>query len=201
VIRTFAAAAILLGAPPAWTQNEGPSVPNPGNVLPSSVFSDYFARWTRPQTAEAAPRNTQTQRIRAVKAKKPVEPVAQAEPAPAAAPAWPNAEASVGLAGIVPVELKTVRQMAEPESETPLVLENELSDLDIAARPMPIRTEVIAATDGRGTAEEPDFQGSRFVAFVENVRAIGGTSWFEPVLLALAGAMAAVTAMRVFAWR
>jgi hypothetical protein len=208
VIRMVAATAILLGAPPAWTQNEGVGAPNPENALNSSVVAGFLARFSRPQTAEAAPRTSQkqTQRVRTSRAKAPMaapEPEA-AVPAPEAAnpeppqPAWPNAQDSVGAAGLVPVVIKTVREMVEAEAETSLVQEHELSDLDIAARPISRLDDTPVGTDGRATADE-EWRGNRIAAFAENLKAIGGTSWLEPLLLALAGAAAAVTAMRVFA--
>ncbi len=45
-------------------------------------------------------------------------------------------EASAGTGAILPVVVKTVREMAEPEADTPLVHANELSDLDMAAKPL-----------------------------------------------------------------
>jgi hypothetical protein len=94
--------------------------------------------------------------------------------------------------------------MAEPEPEISLVYENELSDIDIAAKPLaaqplPGQPEAVDVTDGRAIGDDPDFLGDRFAAFAENVKAIGNASWLEALVLALAGAIAAVTAMRVFA--
>ncbi len=143
--------------------------------------------------------------MRAAKVKKPAEAAAP-EPAPQpAAPAWPNAEASAGTGTILPVVLKTVREMAEPEPEISLVYENELSDIDIAAKPLaaepplPAQPEAVDVTDGRAIGDDTDFLGDRFAAFAENVKSIGNASWLEALVLALAGAIAAVTAMRVFA--
>jgi hypothetical protein len=204
IARAFATAVILLGAPPAWTQNEGAGAPEPDNVLQLPSLNGTFSRWIRPPVAEAAPRNSQNQRARAAKAKMPAEALAP-EPAPQpVAPAWPNAEASAGTGTILPVVLKTVREMAEPEPEISLVYENELSDIDIAAKPLaaqplPGQPEAVDVTDGRAIGDDPDFLGDRFAAFAENVKAIGNASWLEALVLALAGAIAAVTAMRVFA--
>jgi hypothetical protein len=218
VLRVLATAAILFGAPPAWTQNEGVGAPNPENTFHSSTVASYFSRFARPQTAQAAPRNIQrqTQRVRMSRAKKPLEkpveasapqPPAEADAAPPVSPAfadtqepsWPNAQENVGAAGLVPVVIKTVREIIEAESETPVVREHELSDLDLAARPVASRDELpVAATDGRADADE-EWRGNRFAAFAENVKAIGSASWLEPVLLVLAGAFAAAAAMRVFA--
>src|SRR6476620_1566052 len=112
VVRIAAAAAILLGAPPAWTQNEGTGAPNPENTLTSSPVASFLARFSRPQIAEAAPRASQkqTQRVRFSRPKTPVRAaVAEAAaPAPEAATPeappsdWPNAQDSVGAAGLVP---------------------------------------------------------------------------------------------------
>jgi len=197
--------AILLGVPPAWPQSEGPDAPARGNVLETSSIKGYFSRWVRPPAAEAAPRSVYRQhRIRTVKARRPAEP---ATPLPVSRPvaaAWPNAQDSAGTGKIIPIELKTVREQAEPEAETPLVYENELSDLDLAAQPLAIQplqaqSEAIGETDGRASADDMDFHGNRFAAFAENVKAMGNASWLEPLLLAMAGAMAAVAAMRIFA--
>jgi hypothetical protein len=208
VLRVLATAAILFGAPPAWPQNEGGNRPNPENTFHSSTIASYVARFARPQTAEAAPRTTQrhTQRVRMSRMKKPVvaqasrpAPEVPSSPPPPSEPIWPNAQESVGAAGLVPVVIKTVREMVEPEPEAPTVLENELSDIDLAARPVASHGETpVATTDGRAEVED-DWRGNRFAAFADNVKAIGSASWLEPIFLALAGAFAAVTAMRVFA--
>jgi hypothetical protein len=192
---------ILLGAPPAFPQNEGAGAPEPDNVLQLPSLNGTFSRWIRPPTAEAAPRNSQNQHARAAKAKKPAEAAApEPEPAPQpAAPAWPNAEASAGTGQILPVVVKTVREMTEPEPDTPIVYENELSDLDLAAPPLAAQPEAVDVTDGRAIGDDTDFLGNRFAAFAENVKSIGNASWLEALVLAMAGAIAAVTAMRVFA--
>lgn len=204
IARAFAAAVILLGVAPAFPQNEGAGVPESDNVLQLPSLNGTFSRWIRPPTAEAAPRNHQNQRARAARATKPAD-AAAAEPAPPpVAPAWPNAEASAGTGAILPVVIKTVREMAEPEPEISLVYENELSDLDIAAKPLAAQPptaqpEAVDVTDGRAIGDDTDFLGNRFAAFAENVKSIGNASWLEALVLALAGAIAAVTAMRVFA--
>ena len=155
----------------------------------------------RPPTAEAATRNPPKQRARAAKVRKPLE---EAEPAPQPAiPAWPNAEASAGTGAILPVVVKTVREMAEPEADTPLVHANELSDLDMAAKPLPAealtaQAESLGVTDGRAVIDDGDFRESRLTAFAETLNSIGHASWLEALLLAMAGAIAAMTAMRVF---
>ncbi|MET0869009.1 MAG: hypothetical protein ABWY35_12965 [Pseudorhodoplanes sp.] len=207
-LRIITAAAILLGAPPAWTQNEGVGAPNPENALNSSVVTGFLSRFSRPQSAEAAPRTIHkpTQRARISRAKAPIaapEPEAAAPATEAENPEppqrdWPNAQDSVGAAGLVPVVIKTVREMIESESQASLVQASDLSDLDIAARPITRLDDNLVATDGRAIADE-EWRGSRIVAFAENLKTIGGISWLEPILLALAGAAAAVTAMRVFA--
>ena len=205
VLISLAAAIVFLGVPPAWTQNDGPVAPSRGNVLETSSIREYFSRYMRPQIAEAAPRTTQRpQRVRSVRARHPAE-VAAPLPAPRpVAPAWPNAQDSAGTGKIIPVELKTVRELAEPEAEPSLVHENELSDLDMAAQPLSAQpllaqSEAITGTDGRATSDDMDFHGNRFAAFAENVRAMGNATWLEPLLLALAGAIAAVAALRIFA--
>lgn len=201
VARAVAAAIILLGALPAWTQNEGAAAPAPDNVLQASSLQGTFNRWMQPPTAEAAPRNIPRQRVRASAVKKPVEAAAP-EPAPPAAPAWPNAEASAGTGEIVPVVVKTVREMAE--AETTLVHENELSDLDMMAKPLSApalatQDETVIGTDGRAIGGDGDFREDRLAAFAETLNSIGHASWLKALLLAMAGAIAAVTAMRIFA--
>ncbi len=202
-IRSIAAAAILLGAVPAWPQNEAAQSPDPGNTLSSSPFAQFMARFSRPQIAQAAPRATRPQvpRARVSRPKQPAalpQAAAPAEEPPTSRPSWPIAQESVGAAGLVPVEIRTVREMVGSETETSLVLENELSDLDISARPISRLDEPISSTDGRASAEEQR-SGNRIAAFAENLKAIGAAAWLEPILLVLAGAIAAVSAMRVFA--
>jgi hypothetical protein len=129
----------------------------------------------------------------------------------------------------MPVIVKTVRELAEPEPDAPLVHANELSDLDMAAKPLaakplaakPLAAKPLAAkplapkplpakaltaqaesvgiTDGRATGDGGDFRESRFAAFAETLNSVVHASWLEALLLAMAGAIAAVTAMRVFA--
>lgn len=205
-IRILATAAILLGAPPAWTQNEGASTPNPENALTASPVASFLTRFSRPPTAEAAPRTSQKHRVRASRPKPPVvaqvpeavAPAAEAAP-PEPQPAdWPVAHENLGAAGIVPVEIRTVREVVEAQAETAPVAEDELSDLDLSARPISRLADKIPDTDGRGT-DEAERRDSRFAAFAENLQAAGAISWIEPLLLMLAGAVAALTAMRVFA--
>jgi hypothetical protein len=224
VLAGVAASAILMGAPPAFSQNDGAGMPAADNLLEISGFKSHFSRWVQPQTKEATTRNPQKQRLRTAKAKKPLE-AAMPEPAPQpAAPAWPNAQASAGTGTIMPVIVKTVRELAEPEPDAPLVHANELSDLDMAAKPLaakPLAAKPLAAkplapkplpakaltaqaesvgiTDGRATGDGGDFRESRFAAFAETLNSVVHASWLEALLLAMAGAIAAVTAMRVFA--
>lgn len=206
-IRVVAVAAVVFIAPPAWPQNEGTAAPNPENALNPSVVSNFMARFSRPQVAQAAPRTTQkhTPRMRASRARTPVaaqapEPATpEPQPQQQAQPEWPNAQDNVGVAGLVPIEIKTVREMILSEPETPLVQENDLSDLDLAARPVSRLDAMFDGTDGRANTDDTEPRGNRIAAFAENFKAIGGASWLEPVLLVLAGAIAAVTAMRVFA--
>jgi hypothetical protein len=214
VLVSLISTAMLLGVLPAWPQSEGPDAPARDNVLETSSMREYFSRWVRPTVAEAAPRTVYRQhRIRTVKARRPVEAATPLPVPRPVVPTWPNAQDSAGTGKIIPVELKTVRELAEPADETPLVRENELSDLDLAAQPpeaQPVVTQPLEAqamqaqaaaigTDGRASDDDADFQGNRFAAFAENVKAMGHASWLEPLLLALAGAAAAVAAMRIFA--
>jgi len=216
--RVVATAAILFIAAPAWPQADGSGTPNPENTLNPSVVSNFLARFSRPQVAQAAPRTSQaprtgqkhTPRMRVSRAKASVavaEPVSS-EPPPHEPPPqpqeqaqseWPNAQDSVGMAGLVPVEIRTVREMVRTEPEAPLVQEHELSDLDLVARPISRLDGMFDGTDGRANPDDSETRGNRIAAFAENLKAIGSASWLEPILLVLAGAIAAVSAMRVFA--
>ncbi len=197
------AAAIFFGAVPAWPQNEGATAPNPANAFARSGNTGSVAQHLRPQAAQATPRRERhTPRVRAYSSRKSMAAAA----APPAAPevtestewAWPSAQENVGASGLIPVVVRTVREMVEPHPEMPAVHANELSDIDLAAAPVENRHR-IATTDGRADADEEP-RGFRFAAFVENARAVGSIVWLEPVLLVLAAAIAAVAAGRVFAF-
>jgi hypothetical protein len=200
---TVAAMMTMLLTAPARTETEGAAGPNPDNVLvmPKPAGS-LFVRWTAtPATAAEA---RKTKRYPGSRSRKPR--TAPAEPpaveAQHAEPAWPNAAATAGQGTLIPMTLKTVREMIAPEPETPLVFENELSDIDLAARPALAATPSLPpppSTDGRATWESEIADPSPVYAMAETMRTIAQSAWFEPVLLVLAGALAAVTAIRVFA--
>jgi len=208
-IRIVASAAFLLAAVPGMTQTEGPEVPNPENIFSRPTMAEGFLRAVQPQSsAEAAPRaETKRQRMRNSSRAKVSRPDAISAQSTSTeqqqhgdtSRAWPNAEASAGTGEIVPVVLKTVREILELNSEAEVVHANELSDIDLAAGP-PALPIALAATDGSASrdAEEPA-QANRFSAVMENVHGITHARWFEPVLLMMAGAIAAVSAMRLFA--
>ena len=201
---------VLFVAPAAKTETEGASAPNPDNVLTLRERpSEMFSRWMgMPTAAAAATRTTQRpQRVRVVKPKKQTEPATarpqQAEPQ-AAESGWPSAAATVGLATLVPITVKTVREMMAPATDTPIVSENELSDIDLKARPVPVASPEPSpgpmSTDGR-SAPEADSKANEpsIFAMAETMTTIAQSAWLEPVLLALAGALAALSAIRIFA--
>lgn len=203
-IGIFLAAAILLIAPPAFPQHENSAAPNPENVLNPSTIQGFLARFSRPQTAQAAPPRPHRHIVRSTRKKSSPPPVvsAQAEPdiaTPEATPDWPNAQDNLGINGIVPVVIKTVRELAEADAETSVVRESDLSDLDIAAAPPNRLANAIPETDGSATQLELEPQASRVFAFAENLKITGAYSWLEPILLMLAGAVAAFSAKRIFA--
>ncbi|MCC6889641.1 MAG: hypothetical protein IT536_14000 [Hyphomicrobiales bacterium] len=174
-------------------------------VIPNNA-GGFFRPWMTIPTAAAAPRSAQhPQRVRA-KTKTRTAPVAAeaavSEPQPAE-PAWPNAAATVGTATLIPITIKTVREMVEPAADNPLVFENELSDIDLAARPLltqaSAQTSAPVSTDGRATTESEASEQPRVFAMAETVKTFTQSAWFEPVLLVLAGALAALSAVRLFA--
>ena len=202
--------AVLFLAPAART--EGAQTPNPGNVLviPNNA-SGFFRPWTTiptatPTATAAAPRPAQRpQRVRVAKTKVRVIPVAAeaavSEPQPAE-PAWPNAAETVGTGSLTPITVKTVREMIEPAPDTNVVFENELSDIDLAAQPLLTATSdqtSAPVTDGRATAETDVSELPRVFAMTETMKTFTQSAWLEPVLLVLAGALAAVSALRLFA--
>ncbi len=232
-----AALVLLFTAPSAMSQSAPPAAaaaaPDNGNP---------FARLFRlpssnpPPAAAPAVAAQQPQRVRkprAAKVRKRSNPVAaqaapaETQPAPqpqqvTAAPEqvapsdWPSAASSVGVgaATIAPLMLKTVREQIEPEPETPIVSENELSDVDRAAEPAlaqaptperPVGTEPATATertivtDGIGTVETDPTEQTRVFAMNETLNALMQAAWLEPILLMLAGALAGLAARRMFA--
>ena len=203
-ISMLLAAMILLIAPPAFPQHENSAAPNPENVLNPSTVQGFFARFSRPQTAEAAPRRPHRHIVRSARSKSSPPPVvsAQAETeisVPEAAPQWPNAQDSLGVNGIVPVVIKTVREMAEATAEASVVRESDLSDLDIVAAPPNRLENAVSETDGSATEREVEPRTSRVIALAEHLKIAGALPWFEPILLMLAGAVAALSAKRMFA--
>ena len=207
------ALAFLFIAPAAMSQGTGQDTAAPDNGNP-------FSRWFRAPVAApaAAPPATaqpaqSIRKPRAAKVRKRTKPVA-AQPAPAeeqpapqaekhvATSDWPNAEANLGAAMIAPLTIKTVREMVEPEPQPPLVFENELSDLDLAAGPALAETRSlapVASTDGSGTMENDATERPSVYAIGETVKAMMQSAWLEPLLLVLAGALAFSAAGRVFA--
>jgi hypothetical protein len=203
--------ALLFTAPDAMSQAAG---------QPNAAPENPFSRWFRPPSAEATPATTApataqpVQRIRkprianARKRTKPVaaipqpalaeeKPVPQPEQ-PVAESGWPNAEANVGTGMITPLTVKTVREQLEPEPET--VSENELSDIDRAAPPSQaaaVSPAPAATTDGSGAIENEADRAHVF-AMGESMKAMMRSSWTEPVLLMLAGALAGLAASRLF---
>lgn len=207
--------AVLFVSPAAKTQDT--NAPNPENVLVmQSRAGTLFSRWITTPTAEAAARNAKrAQGVRGAKTGIRTTPATE-QPAPAATassaapaapaasqsaePAWPNASANVGGAMIAPLTIKTVREMVEPE--TPLVFENELSDIDLAAPPKLAEARPpapSATTDGSGAIENDATEQARVFAMGETMKAVMQSAWLEPVLLMLAGALAALSAVRLFA--
>lgn len=197
---------------------DGPLEPNPENVLtkqPDAI--ETLQRLMQPGTAMAAqqrPAERRVYRVRHARAKpKAAEPVAAAtEAAPAtplpdalSQPFWPNAQASAGMGDITPFIIRTVREMLESEKE-PVVLANELSDIDLAAA-IPQPAPAAAATDGRAPLETADIEtvagegGERLNAMIAALTAMltamatAPAAWLESLLLMLSGALAALAAL------
>jgi hypothetical protein len=203
---------LLFTAPVAMSQAAGQLTPTPDNP---------FSRWFRlPSTAAApaatAPATAQpVQRVRkpritkvrkrskAVATAPQPEPVAE-QPAPqqeerVADSGWPNAEANLGTAMMTPLTIKTVREQLEPEPETLLVSENELSEIDRAAQPAQAATAPpapSASTDGSGAIEN-ELEQAHVFAMGETMKAMMQSAWIEPALLMLAGALAGLAASRL----
>ncbi|MGV3635745.1 MAG: hypothetical protein ACO1NY_15460 [Pseudorhodoplanes sp.] len=200
--------ALLFTVTDAKSQSAGQATAAPENP---------FSRWFRLPATAAAPAAAQpAQRVRkpriasSRKRTKPVaavpQPVPEAEqPAPqreeqVADSGWPNAEASVGAAMITPLTVKTVREQLETAPETQLVSENELSDIDRAA-PSPKAATVppapSASTDGSGAIEK-DAEQVHVFAMGDTIKVMMRSTWTEPVLLMLAGALGGLAASRLF---
>jgi hypothetical protein len=198
------AVVVLFLAPAAGTEDS--HGPNRDNVLviPKSA-GGWLGPWTGSRAA-AAPRSSQrTQRARA-KTKMRAAPVATeaaASEPQIAEPSWPNAAATVGTATLIPITVKTVREMVEPAPDgAALVFENELSDIDLAARPVLTPTPASSAavsTDGRAAPENAGAEQPHVLAMAETMKTFTQSVWLEPVLLVLAGALAAFSAIRLFA--
>ncbi len=210
---------VVLAAPDASAQGlfqQTPAAPSTGAGLLSRLFGTPAAEQP---AAQPPPR---VKKVRAAKRKKRPRPVA-AQPAPAkqqTAPAqqqsapsqqesaeagWPNAAANVGGPMIVPPTIKTVREMIEPEPETPVVVNDELSDIDLAAQPVaeaspePEATSPVS-TDGLAEAEPDASVGETSVlAMSDTIKSIVELPWLEPLLLAFAGMIATFSAVRLFA--
>jgi hypothetical protein len=210
---------VLFATPEAMGQGVRQDTATPDNGNP---FSRFF-RMPTMQPAAAAPATTQPQqrvrKPRISKARKRPKPVAEA-PAPAdkqpaapvqtAAPAnetiadsaWPIAAASVGTATITPLTIKTVREQLEPEPDVVLVSENDLSEIDRAARlshAEAVTPDPPVETDGSSATESDTADQARVFAMNESIKAIMHAAWLEPVLLMLAGALAGLAAGRAFA--
>lgn len=209
-IAVAGAMAVLFLSPAARTEPEGAGGHNPDNVLvrPNGT-SALFTRWSAAPAAAAARTSQRQQRVRTARKVRsapaaPQPPAAETKPA---APAWPNAEASAGNATLVPITVKTVREIAAPVPDTTIVFENELSDIDLAARPVLAATPApppAPSTDGRAAPESENTEPSPIFAMAvawksEIWKPMTQATWFEPLLLALAGALAALSAMRLFA--
>jgi hypothetical protein len=196
--------AVLFLAPAAGTEEA--HAPNPDNVLviPKGA-GGWFGRAMIP-AAEAAPRSAQRPQRGRAKSRMRAAPVAVAaavsEPQIAES-AWPDAAATVGMATLIPITVKTVREMVAPSPEAALVFANELSDIDLAARPLltqpPPEASTSAYTDGHATPDNNVSEPPRVFAMTETMKAFAQSAWLEPVLLVLAGALAAFSALRLFA--
>ena len=220
---------VLCAAPDAMSQSAGQSttIQNTTGADDRNPFSRFF-RMPTVQPAAAAPAETQPQprvrKPRLSKIRKRSKPVAEKSapvvkqptaPVEAAAPVrqalaesgWPRAADHVGSAMIAPLTVKSVRQQLEPEPEALLVSENELSEIDRAARLSHAEAatqEPMAATDGSGAIDNDPADQARALGTNESVMATipaawMQTAWLEPVLLMIAGALAGLAAARAFA--
>lgn len=207
---------VLFAAPDARSHGAQPRTA-PATAATDNPFSRWFGRPAATPQAAAAPAAAAQppQRIRkprVSKSEKPTKPVA-AQPAPAqepsdppqqqvAEPDWPDAAANVGGAMIAPFTIKTVREQVEPEPDIPIVGENEVSDIDRAAAPALAASatpEPAASTDGSGATEKNATEQAHVFAMGETMKAMMQSAWLEPLLLLLAGAIAAFSAARLFA--
>jgi hypothetical protein len=181
------------------------NMPNPENVLVlPSGDGGLFSRWmAAPAAAAMQRRERNSQRVGAARRRPIITPPDEPDKVvpQAAQPDWPIAAETVGLAAIVPLTIKTVREIIEPEPDMPLVFENELSDIDIAAGPALDDTRSAAPqamTDGSGAIDHETVEQAGIV-LGETVKAMMQSAWLEPLLLVLAGLLAAFTAVRTFA--
>lgn len=133
----------------------------------------------------------------------PVMAEAKAEAAPSAPePNTTSSAAKIGdITDIVPVVVRTVREIVVPEPDLPVISPNELSDIDKAARPVPASTAE-ASTDGKAARDidEAIAEPASANAVTEPSRPLAQLPWLESLLL-MAGALAAVLAFRMFAQR
>lgn len=206
-----AALTVLFAASDARSQGVHPQTA-PAAAAGGNPVSRWFARpAATPQAGATQPRQHVRKR-RVSRSKKPTKPVA-AQPAPAEAksdppqqqvaePAWPNAAANVGGALIAPLSVKTVREQLGSEPETLPVSENEFSDIDRAAPPALAATatpEPAISTDGSGSTETDVTVQTHVFALGETTKAMMQSAWLEPLLLLVAGAIATLSAVRLFA--
>jgi hypothetical protein len=215
---------VLCAAPDAMSQSAGQNsvTANATGQDDRNPFSRFF-RMTPAQPAATAPAETQPQpRIRkprlskARKRPKPVavksapaarQPIAPSDTAAtahqtAAESGWPPAADHVGGAMISTLTVKSVREQLEPEPESALVSEHDLSDIDRAARLAHAEAatpDPTTATDGSGAMDNDPAEQTRVIAKNEIIKSWMQTAWLEPVLLMIAGALAGLAAARAFA--
>lgn len=202
LVRLCAAMAMLALAAGARAETEGPNAPNPENVLTRNPIMEQLDRVMQPASAMAAPRAERrmkrTRGVRPETKRRPPVSAAPELPVRVEQPFWPSLY-SAATTVTSPASVKTERE-TQAETDEGVVFANELSDIDLAAKP-PAETSAVAATDGRAGADVAPLRSedSRFAPLVEAARAALQAAWMEPVLMLLAGAFAALSAVRLFA--
>lgn len=161
-------------------------------------------KYTRPAVAQTAPARAAHAQVTSAEPMQetPAQEQAAAVQPQSAEQEWPSAADNLGAPMIVPLTIKTVREMLEPEPQ--LVSDNEVSDIDRAAEPARASASsrvhlASAVTDGSGMIDSDATEHSRVFAMGETMKAVLQSGWVEPLLLMFAGAFAGFTAIRVFA--
>ena len=225
--QTIAVAAFVLAVAPAEAQQAPGSAPAPQKQ--TTIAEDVARMFQRkPPAVEATPAAVaapvvkQRRKKRVAKsrpAKSRPAPVAEAQPpvieilpqaVTADAVALPQPAKVAQPAeetDIIPVVVRTVREIVIPDPDVPVVSPNELSDIDMAARPdlRPLSAQTASAqeasTDGRSVRDAEDAVPAPVFAetVTEAPRPLERSAWIDALLILMAGTLATFSAVRLLA--